>query len=210
MKCEGVNRKWSRLRQLFHAGQSFHCGSFASVALFMHKQWCGMQHLDATIKVAIRVRKVVVEYTQDFHYFPIMWLYWRSCWPNWTGTLQYAPAAFYVVSCRIIIQLAFFKCHNEKINICRMTNNMMSICIWNGAVFCLGFFCRARRPAPFSWRPALLKKPKWRPALLTKKINKKNKNISHTWLLALFCPFCCPHTAWIVLCIFYWAIQGHF
>ena len=30
------------------------------------------------------------------------------------------------------------------------------------AVFCLGFFCRARRPAPFSWRPALLKKPKWR------------------------------------------------
>ena len=34
-------------------------------------------------------------------------------------------------------------------------------------VFCLGFFCRARRPAPFSWRPALLKKPKWRPALLT-------------------------------------------
>ena len=35
-------------------------------------------------------------------------------------------------------------------------------------------------------------------------------SISHTWLLALFCPFCCPHTAWIVLCIFYWAIQGHF
>ena len=32
---------------------------------------------------------------------------------------------------------------------------------------------------------------------------KKKKNISHTWLLALFCPFCCPHTAWIVLCIFY-------
>ena len=72
-------------------------------------------------------------------------------------------------------------------------------------VFCLGFFCRARRPAPFSWRPALLKKPKWRSALLTKK-----KKFSHTWLLALFCPFCCPHTAWIVLCIFYWAIQGHF
>ena len=24
-------------------------------------------------------------------------------------------------------------------------------------------------------------------------------NISHMWLLALFCPFCCPHTAWIVL-----------
>ena len=56
-------------------------------------------------------------------------------------------------------------------------------------VFCLGFFCRARRPAPFSWRPALLKKPKWRPALLTKK--KKNCfcwNISHTWLLAVL-PF---------------------
>ena len=34
-------------------------------------------------------------------------------------------------------------------------------------VFCLGFFCMARRPAPFSWRPAILKKPKWRPALLT-------------------------------------------
>ena len=33
-------------------------------------------------------------------------------------------------------------------------------------MFCLGFFCRARRPAPFSWCPALLKKPKWRPALL--------------------------------------------
>ena len=38
------------------------------------------------------------------------------------------------------------------------------------SVFCLGFFCRARRPAPFSWRPALLKKPKWRPALLAKTI----------------------------------------
>ena len=72
-------------------------------------------------------------------------------------------------------------------------------------VLCLGFFCRARRPAPFSWRPALLKKPKWRPALLT----KKKKKISVT-LLALFCPFFCLHTAWIVLCIFYWAIQGHF
>ena len=35
-------------------------------------------------------------------------------------------------------------------------------------------------------------------------------NISHTRLLALFFSFCCPHTAWIVLCIFYWAIQGHF
>ena len=34
--------------------------------------------------------------------------------------------------------------------------------------------------------------------------------ISVTWLLALFCPLCCPHTAWIVLCIFYCAIQGHF
>ena len=66
-----------------------------------------------------------------------------------------------------------------------------------------GFFCRVRRPAPFSWCPALLKKTKWRPALFF-------KNISHTWLLALFCPFCCPHTAWIVTCIFYWAIQGHF
>ena len=34
--------------------------------------------------------------------------------------------------------------------------------------------------------------------------------ISHTWILTLFCPFCCPHTAWIVLCIFYCAILGHF
>ena len=47
-------------------------------------------------------------------------------------------------------------------------------------------------------------------------LKKKKKNFfffffkSHTWLLALFCPFCCPHTAWIVLCIFYCAIQGHF
>ena len=41
-------------------------------------------------------------------------------------------------------------------------------------MFCLGFFCRAQRPAPFSWRPALLKKPKWRPALLTKKKKKNN------------------------------------
>ena len=72
------------------------------------------------------------------------------------------------------------------------------------SVFCLGRFCRARRPVPFWWRPALFKKLKWRPALLTK------KKTSHSWLLALFCSFCCPHTAWIVLCIFYWAIQGHF
>ena len=28
-------------------------------------------------------------------------------------------------------------------------------------------------------------------------------DFSHTWLITLFCPFCCPHTAWIVLCIFY-------
>ena len=86
------------------------------------------------------------------------------------------------------------------------------IIYWScNTVFCLGFFCRARRPAPFSWRPALLKKPKWRPALLTKIVFFFFfLNISHTWLLALFCPFCCPHTAWIVLCIFYWAIQGHF
>ena len=27
--------------------------------------------------------------------------------------------------------------------------------------------------------------------------------VSHTWLLALFCPFCCLHTALIVLCLFY-------
>ena len=37
------------------------------------------------------------------------------------------------------------------------------------AVFCPDRFCRALRPAPFWWRPALFKKPKWRPALLTKK-----------------------------------------
>ena len=35
--------------------------------------------------------------------------------------------------------------------------------LFTSYTFCLGFFCRARRPAPFSWRPALLKKPKWRP-----------------------------------------------
>ena len=35
------------------------------------------------------------------------------------------------------------------------------------SVFCLGRFCRAWRPAPFWWRPALFKKLKWRPALLT-------------------------------------------
>ena len=28
-------------------------------------------------------------------------------------------------------------------------------------------------------------------------------NVSHTWLLALFCPFRCLHTALIVLCLFY-------
>ena len=38
---------------------------------------------------------------------------------------------------------------------------------------------------------------------------KKKKKINIRQLLALFCPFC-PHTAWIVLCIFYCAIQGHF
>ena len=35
----------------------------------------------------------------------------------------------------------------------------------DGAVFCLGRFRRAGRPAPFWWRPALFKKLKWRPAL---------------------------------------------
>ena len=28
-------------------------------------------------------------------------------------------------------------------------------------------------------------------------------NVSRTWLLALFCPFCCPHTALVVLCLSY-------
>ena len=35
--------------------------------------------------------------------------------PDWN--YSYVPAAFYVVSCRIVIRLAFFKCHNEIINI---------------------------------------------------------------------------------------------
>ena len=52
----------------------------------------------------------------------------------------------------------------------------------------------------------IVSRPKYRD---TKK-KKKKFNTNHTWLLALFCPFCCPHTAWIVLCIFYCAIQGHF
>ena len=28
-------------------------------------------------------------------------------------------------------------------------------------------------------------------------------NVSRTCLLALFCPFCCPHTALVVLCLSY-------
>ena len=64
------------------------------------------------------------------------------------------------------------------------------------SVFCLGFFCRARHPAPFSWRPALLKKPKWRPALLTKKKKKhkkkkKKKNQSHMAFSSVL-PFLLP------------------
>ena len=51
--------------------------------------------------------------------------------------------------------------------------NYAFILVSDRTVFCIGFFCRARRPAPFSWRPALLKKLKWRPALLTKKKKKK-------------------------------------
>ena len=62
----------------------------------------------------------------------------------------------------------------------------------SSAVFCLGRFCRARRPAPFWWNDAL---PFWPP--------KKKNYVSHTWLLALFCPFCFPHTALIVLCLFH-------
>ena len=42
----------------------------------------------------------------------------------------------------------------------------------------------------------------------SKKKKKKNfffffLDVSHTWLLALFCPFCCLHTALIVPCLFY-------
>ena len=100
---------------------------------------------------------------------------------------------------------------NETVDFGQFGRALFHLQVMSNSVFCLGFFCRARRPAPFSWRPALLKKPKWRPALLTKKKKKLFfLNISSTWLLALFVPFCCPHTAWIVLCIFYWAIQGHF
>ena len=71
--------------------------------------------------------------------------------------------------------------------LCWSFNNRLS-------VFCLGFFCRARRPAPFSWRPALLKKPKWRPALLTKKkknLNKNKKYQSHVAFSSVL-PFLLP------------------
>ena len=61
----------------------------------------------------------------------------------------------------------------------------------SNAVFCLGFFCRARRPAPFSWCPALLKKPKWRPALLTKKNYFFFLNISHMAFSSVL-PFLLP------------------
>ena len=26
-------------------------------------------------------------------------------------------------------------------------------------------------------------------------------NVSRTWLLSMFCPFCCPHTALVVICL---------
>ena len=61
----------------------------------------------------------------------------------------------------------------HNVNMCNKIGNIITSVIYhNVTVFCLGFFCRARRPAPFSWRPALLKKPKWRPALLSKKKKK--------------------------------------
>ena len=46
-------------------------------------------------------------------------------------------------------------------------------------------------PCPFSWCPALLKKPKWCPALLTNFFFVCVFNISHM-ALALFCPFFLP------------------
>ena len=43
-----------------------------------------------------------------------------------------------------------------------------------------------------------LKRNLWNP-----KKKKLIKNKKHYCLLALFCPFCCPHTVLIVLCLFY-------
>ena len=58
-------------------------------------------------------------------------------------------------------------------------------------VFCLGGFCRTRRPAPFWWRHALFKKPKWRPALFTKKKSLKKKYQSHMSFCSVL-PFLLP------------------
>ena len=58
-------------------------------------------------------------------------------------------------------------------------------------------------PCPLFVTPCPFEKAEMTPCPFDPKKKKKKKNISHTWLLALFCPFCCPHTAWIVLCIFY-------
>ena len=53
------------------------------------------------------------------------------------------------------------------------------------SVFCIGRFCRARRPAHFWWRPALFKKPKWCPAF------KKKKYQSHMAFSSVL-PFLLP------------------
>ena len=73
----------------------------------------------------------------------------------------------------------FYLFHTFKMYARYLAAMIVSVWQWisenmsNLQVFCLGFFCRAQRPAPFSWRPDLLKKPKC-PALLTKKIKKKS------------------------------------
>ena len=47
-------------------------------------------------------------------------------------------------------------------------------------------------------------------AILKKKIKKKKKKYQSHMAFSSVCHFCYPHTAWIVLCIFFCVIQGHF
>ena len=60
-------------------------------------------------------------------------------------------------------------------------------------------FLQGTAPCLFLVTPCPFQKAEMTPCLFDQ---KKTKFKCQSWLLALFCPFCCPHTAWIVLCLF--------
>ena len=105
----------------------------------------------------------VASHVQKLPFRPIfIWFRWRVC--------RFLCRPAYSFDGRVIWNM--YKAVSTEVNSAYNKISQKSRCrinttITQWSVFCLGRFCRARRPAPFWWRPALFKKLNRRPALLT-------------------------------------------